>query len=165
MKNALRSIALLAVILSSLTLVANASVRMVAPVIPVSMDEALADAKVLTSIHTDATVLQVSGSSMHPFFGNGSLLVIKPIDISKLRAGMVVVYTNRLGETVAHRLVSQQINGWVVQGYNNSQPDSTLVDASNLRGVVYATIHTSGETQGLASLASSLPVALAAPAK
>ena len=165
MKNAFRSIALLAVILSSLSLVSQAAVRMVAPVVPVSMQEALADAQLITSIHTDASVLQVAGSSMHPFFGNGSLLVVKPIDFTKLSTGMVVVYRNRFGETVAHRLISRQLNGWVVQGYNNNQPDTTLVDASNLRGVVYATIFTSGETQNLASVTRGIEVALAAPAR
>lgn len=164
MKNAIRSIALVTVLLAVLSSVSHAAVRMQAPVSTVSMQTAMADAMLLAGLHADSQVLRVSGSSMHPFFGDGALLVIKPISELRLRAGMVVVYRNRFNETVAHRLVSQNANGWVAMGYNNSEVDSTPVNASNLIGVVYATIHSSGEMLASAA-ASSLPVALAAPAK
>jgi hypothetical protein len=79
----------------------------------------------------------------------------------------VVVYTNRFGETVAHRLVATVEGGWIAQGYNNSAPDSTVVNGSNLQGVVYATFHSSGllDSVDLAPMANAIPTALAAPAR
>jgi hypothetical protein len=80
---------------------------------------------------------------------------------------MVVVYTNRFGETVAHRLVATTEGGWTAQGYNNETADSTVVNGSNLQGVIYATFHSSGrlDSVDLAGLVKSIPAALAAPAR
>lgn len=161
MKNATALLLAFSLLLSLFPSVSEARVRLEAPTIPVSLSEAFADAQALLRVHDQASIMQVSGSSMHPFFGSGSLLVVKPMAFSRLSKGMVVVYTNRFGETVAHRLVSADASGWVARGYNNESDDSTRVTAANLVGVVYATIHT-GEAQ------ASLPgvrVALAAPAR
>ena len=137
------------------------------PLTAVSLSTALADAQKLATARPGASVMLIEGKSMLPFFGEGSVVVIKKIDPAKLRAGMVVVYTNRFGEMVAHRLVATVAGGWVAQGYNNSMPDSTVVSGSNLLGVVYATFHSSGvlESVDLAALARSIPAALAAPAR
>ena len=137
------------------------------PVSGVSMMAALKDAHALAAHRADLKVLRVEGVSMLPFFGSGAVLVVKTVPAEKLRAGMVVVYTNRFNETVAHRLVGSSANGWVAAGYNNNAADSTPVDASNLVGVVYATFHTSGVTDStmLAAVSASAPVALAAPAR
>jgi hypothetical protein len=79
-----------------------------------------------------------------------------------------VVYTNRFGETVAHRLVARVDGGWQVKGWNNDRADTTVVNATNLLGVVYATFHSSGSTSAPALYATTLnsvQVALAAPAR
>ncbi len=104
---------------------------------------------------------------MLPFFGNGSVLVVKKMSAGKLRAGMVVVYTNRFNETVAHRLVSFGAAGWEAKGYNNAKADSTPVSEANLIGVVYATFHSDdlGAASMLAAVSSGTSVALAAPAR
>jgi len=165
MKSATRSTLLIALLLGLVSF-CQAATKMVAPVAPVTLRDAMSDAKTLASQHADAKVMKISGTSMHPFFGEGALIVVKPINESKLRAGMVVVYLNRFGETVAHRLVSHQNGSWIAKGYNNSEVDSTPVNASNLVGVVYATFHTTGNSsENLASLNSSVAVALAAPAR
>jgi signal peptidase I len=165
MKSATRSTLLIALLLAIVSF-SQAATKMVAPMAPVTLRDAMSDATTLASQHADARVLKISGSSMHPFFGEGALIVVKPISDSKLRAGMVVVYQNRFGETVAHRLVSRQNGSWIAKGYNNSEVDSTPVNASNLVGVVYATFHTTGSSsESLASMNSSIGVALAAPAK
>ncbi len=137
------------------------------PVSGVSMMTALKDAHALAAHRTDLKVLRVEGVSMLPFFSSGAVLVVKTMAAEKLRTGMVVVYTNRFNETVAHRIVGNSANGWVVAGYNNADSDSTPVGASNLIGVVYATFHTSGVTDStmLAAVNASAPVALAAPAR
>jgi signal peptidase I len=137
------------------------------PLTGVSLSTALADAQKLADARPGAQVMRIEGKSMLPFFGEGSVVVVKKIDPAKLRAGMVVVYTNRFGETVAHRLVGTVEGGWVAQGYNNSMADSTVVSGANLLGVVYATFHSSGvlESVDLAAIAQSIPAALAAPAR
>lgn len=134
------------------------------PQTKVSLDTVLADAHKVAALRPGSQVLRIEGKSMLPYFGEGSVVIVKKIDPSKLRAGMVVVYNNRFGETVAHRLVAATTAGWVAQGYNNRKADSTLVDASNLIGVVYATFHSNGAT-ALASTANAVPSAMAAPAR
>jgi signal peptidase I len=133
----------------------------------ISLNTVLADAQKLADARPGALVMRIEGRSMLPFFGEGSVVVVKKIDPAKLRAGMVVVYTNRFGETVAHRLVATTEGGWTAQGYNNETADSTVVNGSNLQGVVYATFHSSGrlDTVDLAGLIKSIPAALAAPAR
>jgi signal peptidase I len=135
------------------------------PMTAISLDTVLADAHKLAEARPGAQVLRIEGKSMLPFFGEGSVVVTKKIAPAKLRAGMVVVYKNRFGETVAHRLVATVNGGWVAQGYNNDKADSTLVNAENLIGVVYATFHSNGRSGDLAAVATSVPAALAAPAR
>ncbi|MFT3780565.1 MAG: signal peptidase I [Nibricoccus sp.] len=135
------------------------------PLSSVSLDTALADAQRLAETRPGAQVMRIEGKSMLPFFGEGSVVVIKKIAPAKLRAGMVVVYTNRFGETVAHRLVTATEAGWIAQGYNNEMTDSTLVTADNLLGVVYATFHSNGLSENVAMNLSAVATALAAPAR
>ncbi len=133
-----------------------------------TLNTALADAKRLAARSSEFQVVRVEGKSMQPYFGDGAVLVVKAIAPAKLTRGMVVVYKNRLGETVAHRLVTAGVSGWVAQGYNNNAVDSTPVNEANLIGVVYATLHSSGQVDAgydLASAVQGTTVALAAPAK
>jgi len=167
MKSATRQILSLAALFVALTAVSQARVT-TAPASPVVMRDALADAQALARTHDGARVMKIAGTSMLPYFGDGALVVVQPIDESKLRAGMLVVYRNRFGETIAHRLVARQDSGWQIKGYNNDQPDSTLVTGANLIGVVYATFYTSGPSMtGNQFAATTAPVgiALAAPAR
>ncbi|MET0263251.1 MAG: signal peptidase I [Rariglobus sp.] len=138
------------------------------PVSSVPLVAALKDAHSLAAHRTDLKVLRVEGSSMLPFFGSGAVLVVKEIPAEKLRSGMVVVYTNRFNETVAHRLTGSTANGWTAAGYNNRENDSTAVTSENLVGVVYATFYSDAapvDARMLASLSASAPIALAAPAR
>lgn len=138
------------------------------PVSNLSLSATLRDAYALTADRTDLKVLRVEGESMLPFFGSGAVLIVKSLSVEKLRAGMVVVYTNRFNETVAHRLVSATATGWTAAGYNNSETDSTPVTAANLVGVIYATFHSDARPVDAATLASIAPatsLALAAPAR
>jgi signal peptidase I len=137
------------------------------PLTGISLSTVLVDAQKLADARPGAQVMRIEGRSMLPFFGEGSVVVIKKIDPAKLRLGMVVVYTNRFGETVAHRLVSATEGGWTAQGYNNAEPDSTVVNGTNLQGVVYATFHSNGQLASidLAEMVRAIPAALAAPAR
>jgi signal peptidase I len=134
----------------------------------VTLDRALADAHALADNYDGGAVVRVAGDSMLPFFGDGCVLVTKPVAPERLRLGMVVVYRNRFGETVAHRIEGRCEDGWIVRGYNNDRADSTRVEAHNLLGVVYATFFSNGrlqEADHVAALLAATPVALAAPAK
>jgi signal peptidase I len=138
------------------------------PVGPLTLDRALADAHRLAARHEGGEVVRVEGDSMFPFFGGGSVLVTKSVAPERLRPGMVVVYRNRFGETVAHRLERLADDGWVARGYNNEQEDSTRVTESNLFGVVYATFYSNGrigDENTIASLLEGTSVALAAAAR
>jgi signal peptidase I len=138
------------------------------PVSPISLETALADARALAAQHANMSVMRIEGVSMLPYFGEGSVLVVKKINAARLREGMVVVYTNRFGETVAHRLVARVDGGWQVKGWNNDRADTTVVNPSNLLGVVYATFHSSGLASAPALYATTLnsvQVAWAAPAR
>lgn len=133
-----------------------------------SLAAALSDAHALIANRVDFKVVRVEGDSMLPFFGNGAVLVVKTMPVEKLKAGMVVVYSNRFNETVAHRLISKTAGGWEVRGYNNAAADSTLVNGENLLGVVYATFHSDGlldKPALIAAASSGTSVALAAPAR
>lgn len=139
------------------------------PVSKVALATALADAHRLAAAKGD-TVVRVQGVSMLPYFGEGSVLVVRSTSVEALRPGMVVVYRNRFGEMVAHRIETQTGEGWTARGANNGEPDSTPVTADNLVGTVYVTLYsdpTGGEeaVRLAGVLASSTPVALAAPAR
>ncbi|HTZ20801.1 MAG TPA: signal peptidase I [Opitutaceae bacterium] len=167
MKSAPRQILSLAALFVALTAVSRAHVT-TAPASPVVIRDALADAQALARVHVGARVMKISGTSMLPYFGDGALVVVQPIEESKLRAGMLVVYRNRFGETIAHRLVARQDSGWQIKGYNNDQPDSTLVTSANLVGVVYATFYTSSPStpaNQLVTTTTPVETALAAPAR
>ncbi len=128
---------------------------------------ALNDARALVAHRDGFKVVRVEGNSMLPFFGNGSVLVVKKMASGKLHVGMVVVYTNCFNETVAHRLVAVSPAGWEVRGYNNAKSDSTVVSDANILGVVYATFHSDDRADGSLAAAATVgtTLAYAAPAR
>ena len=139
------------------------------PASKVSLSTALTDAYRLAAVKGDK-VLRVEGGSMLPYFGDGSVLVVRATTVDSLREGMVVVYLNRFGETVAHRIESRSTSGWTVRGANNAETDSTLVTSENLVGTVYVTLYSDprggAESVRLAGdLGTRTTVALAAPAR
>lgn len=138
------------------------------PFTPLSVEAALHDARVLAERHPGAQVVRIEGRSMLPFFGDGSVAVVRPIGVDRVRAGMILVYRNRFGERVAHRAIEATADGWVVRGHANAQSDTTRVDADNLLGVVYATFYSSGRVHdpvALPDLVKGTLTALAAPAR
>jgi len=163
----LRTLAALTIAMAGANLLRAADV---APISSISFATALADARALAARHHNMTVMRIAGVSMLPYFGEGSLVVVKKISPVRLREGMVVVYRNNFGEIVAHRLVARVDGGWQVRGWNNDRADSTIVNAGNLLGVVYATFQSNGVTHDgpnalYASASGNVQVALAAPAE
>jgi hypothetical protein len=102
--------------------------------------EAWHDAELLAAIEPGRDVLLGAGDSMAPIYGDGTILVIRPVAFEDLREGMTVVYLNSEGRRVAHRLVRHEQEGWRAQGLNNLEPDSELVTARNLVGQLYASL-------------------------
>ena len=136
-------------------------------VVGMTYDAAVSDAMAVVDHRPEMSVVRVAGHSMEPYFGDDAVVVVKKIDASRLRIGMIAVYVNRFGEKVAHRVIAPVAGGWQVKGYNNDRPDSTVVDGGNLLGIVYATFTPAGRAP-VAVAASSLPTietVCAAPAK
>jgi signal peptidase I len=136
------------------------------PVSRVAYDAAVVDAMAVATQRPGYSVVRVSGKSMLPYFGEEAVIVMKHIDAARLRVGMIAIYVNRFGETVAHRVIAQVATGWQVQGYNNDEPDSTIVNRGNLLGIVYATFHSAGRPPVMLAANSlpAIPTVFAAPA-
>lgn len=135
---------------------------------PSRVDAALLDAMAVAAHRPGFSVVRVSGHSMVPYFSNGAVIVMKKIDPALLRVGMIAVYVNRFGEKVVHRVIAKVDGGWEVQGYNNSRPDSTVVNGGNLLGIVYATFNAAVREHPLAVAMTNLPhvaTVYAAPAE
>ncbi len=119
-----------------------------APTAGASQREIWHDAELLAARESGRDVLVGAGESMAPVYGDGSVLVIRPVPYEQLRAGMTVVYLNREGRRVAHRLWRQEAKGWRARGLNNTEPDAELVTPQNLLGVVYASLARDPEGKG-----------------
>jgi hypothetical protein len=130
-------------------------------------DGALSDAFAVAQHRPELSVVRIAGQSMQPYFGDDAVIVVKKIDAVRLRVGMIAVYVNRFGDKVAHRVIAPVADGWQVKGFNNQEADSTVVNAGNLLGIVYATFNSVGRAP-VAVAASNLPsveTVYAAPAK
>jgi signal peptidase I len=130
-------------------------------------DGAVSDALTVAAQRADLSVMRVAGQSMLPYFSDDAVVVVKKIDAARLRVGMIAIYVNRFGQKVAHRVIATVNGGWQVKGYNNDAPDSTVVNGSNLLGVVYATFHSAGRAPMMVA-ATNLPAVetvYAAPAR
>ncbi len=131
------------------------------------VDAALSDALALVANRPGMSVVRVAGESMLPYFGDNTVVVVRKIDAARVRVGMIAVYVNRFGDKVAHRIIGAVEGGWQVKGYNNDRADSTVVNGSNLLGIVYATFNSVGRAP-VAIAAANLPAVetvYAAPAR
>ncbi|HRE81990.1 MAG TPA: signal peptidase I [Opitutaceae bacterium] len=131
---------------------------------------AVVDATRLAQQHSGAQVARVVGDSMVPFFSGGDVVVFKRIAFHQVRVGMIAVYENAWGETVAHQIVKVEPQGLITRGYHNREADSTRVTSDNFRGIVYGTFHAydngvvASDLQSI-ELFRETAVVLAAPAK
>jgi len=78
------------------------------------------------------------GESMQPLYAPNTAIVVRPIAYKDIKKGMTLVYTKRNGHVVAHSVVGEDAQGYVVQGVNNDQADRESVNERNLIGVVVA---------------------------
>jgi hypothetical protein len=80
---------------------------------------------------------------MLPTLGSNVLAVCEPAPFATLRAGDLVLYRNRAGTLIAHRLY-QYIPGdaaWFALGDNNALADTQTVSATNYAGRVWVVFY------------------------
>lgn len=78
------------------------------------------------------------GESMQPLYAPNTAIVITPVEYDAIRKGMTVVYRKPNGRCVAHAVIGEDANGYIVQGMNNDEPDAVSVNEKNLIGVITA---------------------------
>ena len=103
--------------------------------------------------------MRATGQSMNPYYGEDAILLVDQTHFTKLKAGMMVVYVNELGENVGHLVTEKTEAGWIAQGANNDRYDPTLVTAKNFIGIIFGVFNTSGlpqeDTLASANIAST----------
>ena len=104
----------------------------------VAPGQELAAAEVRAGFDPACFALVGSGRSMEPLYASGTAIVVREQSFRRLCAGQAVVYRNRRGRFVAHLLVREMENGWVVAGVNNAEADDEPVTTKNFVGVVMA---------------------------
>jgi signal peptidase I len=110
----------------------------VAPQSSLSRTKAIAMAKD-TADALGGRVFTVSQTgSMKPTLDENSVVALEPAQYHELQAGDIVVYRNRNGRAVVHRLLQPSKSGWWVLGDNNAKADREAVTEDNLIGRVCA---------------------------
>ena len=104
-------------------------------------------ARVISSRQGNLLIGEITGDSMEPVLSEGSVVVLQQVPYESLERGMDVVYQNRQGEQVVHKLLQKTHRGWMVKGINNPRADPDLVTEGNLIGVVFATFYSFEEAQ------------------
>ena len=84
----------------------------------------------------DAITLWGVGQSMEPLYAPNTAVVVAPIKYDNVKKGMTIVYVKRNGRRVAHSVIGETRDGYLVQGINNDEADAESVNESNLIGVV-----------------------------
>jgi len=111
--------------------------------------QALVDARHVANLNTGWKIYLSRGDSMLPQIDHNSLLLVARADFDQLATGMLVIYRDRDGEFVSHRLITRTSEGWVAKGINNSQIDPGLVTRDNLQGMVFGVMRYQNGTDDL----------------
>lgn len=86
------------------------------------------------AVQIGGTTWRVAGTSMLPMLPDRCILVAEAVDFEQLRAGDVVVYSNRHLRPIIHRLVERRGEGWRVKGDALAWADDDLVTRTNFLG-------------------------------
>lgn len=108
---------------------------------PVKFQKALQDAQYIASMNPNWTVMEAEGDSMSPHYGSNALLVIEKTEFKDLSPGMIAIYKDKDGDYVGHIILEKTPDGYIAQGYNNTNKDPQLVRADNLVGTLFATLY------------------------
>jgi len=137
-------------LLASMTAGVNGGV----PSTPVRGEQALREAEQITAMNPHWEVVRGQGHSMTPYFGEHSLLLVDRSTGGALRPGTVMLYRDRDGDLIAHKVVGTDDNLLIAQGLNNTNVDPAPVPRDAVEGVVFGVLHTSG----IGEYARDLPV-------
>ena len=125
----------------------------------VSYEQALDDAVRIAQSNQNWEVMRCAGTSMEPFYGKDSIVLVDKVDISDLRSGMIAVYRDADGVLVGHKVIDATSTQAWGQGVNNDNRDPDPITADNLSGVVFTILHTSGQPEaGALAQVDTLPV-------
>ncbi len=104
-----------------------------------------------------ATALWGIGSSMEPIYAPNTAIVVKEMAYNDIKKGMTVVYRKTNGRYVAHSVIGEDRNGYIVQGVNNAEADTVSVNERNIVGVITAaySANTAGFHQMMAQVAGT----------
>jgi len=102
----------------------------------VTEGEQLKQAQQFAAQIKDATAFLGIGQSMEPLYAPNTAVVVAPISYNNIKKGMTVVYVKHNGRRVAHSVIGETRDGYLVQGLNNDEADTEVVNEQNLVGVI-----------------------------
>lgn len=114
---------------------------------PIPFQKALSDAQHIASMNPNWILMEAEGNSMNPHYSSNDLIIIEKSDFDDLRPGMVVVYKDKEGDYVGHIILEKTPEGFIAQGFNNSNKDPQLVTKDNYIGTLFATFHYASHTR------------------
>lgn len=136
---------------------ASAPSATVAPQSAVSRENAMTMAQ-FTAAAVGGRVFTVAATgSMKPTLDENSIVTVETISYSALRAGDIVIYRNRNGAPIIHRLYQQHGAQWLVLGDNNPSVDREAVTPANFLGRVCAIFYTSSSSASSSATAFAQP--------
>ena len=112
----------------------------------VTEGEQLKQAEKMAAQIKDAIALMGIGQSMEPLYAANTAVVVAPIQYDNIKKGMTVVYVKRNGRRVAHSVIGETRDGYIVQGVNNDEADAEAVNERNLIGVIVEAYASSNST-------------------
>lgn len=121
----------------------------------VAEGQQMRQAELAATVIKGAQIFWGVGQSMQPLYAPSTAVVVRPIEYGRIKKGMTLLYTRRDGAVVAHSVVDEDGQGYVVQGVNNDEPDRESVNETNLIGVVVAA-YSANESEFRNNLARSL---------
>ena len=118
--------------------VSNAGVhdRAAPPTSPLSHQTAYTNLTGLSLLH-GGHIYDVTGTSMLPTFGHGSLILARREPFSSIRVGQLIVWDQN-GETIFHRVVEVSSESVLTKGDSNRVVDRTWVTPESYLGTVFA---------------------------
>lgn len=119
----------------------------VAPRSSVSRENAVSLAQLAASTVGGQVFTVAASGSMKPTLDENSIVTIETVPFSDLRQGDIVIYRNRHGIPIIHRLYAQVNGGWCVLGDNNAAIDRESVTAGNIVGRVCAIFYSAPGSQ------------------
>ncbi len=102
----------------------------------VAEGQELKTAELMAARLSNAVAYLGIGESMEPLYPSNTAVVVVPIEYDHIKKGMTVVYVNDEGRRVAHCVVGETHDGFLVQGVSNDEADSEVVTEKNILGVI-----------------------------